>query len=83
MKKQELNSKFSNTYNRAHIELIDRVNREKQELLNKEIFNSVTNARISLEKMLENLSEADLDKNKQHIDNIYYHLGVLRGSCQS
>ncbi len=82
MKKQDLNSKFSSTYNHAQQELLNKLDREKKKLINGEIFNSVNHARISLEKLLENLSEEDLAKNKQHIDNIYYHLGALRGCCE-
>ncbi len=40
---------------------------------------SVSTLQHSFEKLLETMSPEEINNNKQHIDNVYYHLGVIKG----
>lgn len=50
----------------------------KNEGLN-QIRGSLIHLEISLNKFLENLTTENIQENKEHIDNIYYHIGAIRG----
>lgn len=43
-----------------------------------EMFSSINHALISFEKFLEDISQEDTVRNKDHIDNVYYHIGKLK-----
>lgn len=58
-----------------------RANREREEnkLCKIEIFNSINHLETSLGKALENTDVETLGESKQHIDNVYYHIGKIKG----
>lgn len=44
-----------------------------------ELFNSATHLLISFEKLLDSLPNEIIEANTEHIDNVYYHIGKLKG----
>ena len=74
---------FEREFNRTKIDA-ERIHRQKlmdalkNEGLN-QIRGSLIHLEISLNKLLENVTTEDIQENKQHIDNIYYHIGAIRG----
>lgn len=76
---KDLEKQFNRTLRDAQYEIKTKRQNEDKSFCSSQIFNSTTHLLISLEKFLETLSPEDVLKNKQHIDNIYYHLGAIEG----
>jgi hypothetical protein len=76
---KDLEKQFNRTLRDAQDAIKTKRQNEDKNLCSSQIFNSTTHLLISLEKFLETLQHDDILKNKQHIDNIYYHLGAIEG----
>lgn len=76
---KDLEKEFNRTLRDAEDAIKQNRQNEDKNLCSSQIFNSTTHLLISLEKFLETLQPDDVLKNKQHIDNIYYHLGAIKG----
>lgn len=76
---KDLEKEFNRTMHRSKEVIKTKRQNEDKNLCSSQIFNSTTHLLISLEKFLETLQHDDTLKNKQHIDNIYYHLGAIKG----
>lgn len=76
-------SKDLRDFNRTHHEAelftqqakVKAVNEVKQQ----QIYTSANHLLISLEKLLNNLDDETIKKNKEHVDNLYYHIGAVKG----
>lgn len=55
--------------------------REKNDVkfCKEEIFSAVGHLLISFEKLIDSLNDEEKLKNYQHIDNVYYHIGKIKG----
>lgn len=76
---KDLEREFNRTMHKAKELIKTKRQNEDKSLCSSQIYNSTTHLQISLEKFLETLQPDDVLKNKQHIDNIYYHLGAIEG----
>lgn len=76
---KDLEREFNRTKRDAAEAIKTKRQNEDKNLCSSQIYNSTTHLQISLEKFLETLQPDDVLKNKQHIDNIYYHLGAIEG----
>lgn len=76
---QDLEKEFNRTKHRAKEVIKTKRQDEDEKICSMEIFNATTHLLISLENFLDTLQPDDVLKNKQHIDNIYYHLGAIEG----
>lgn len=75
----EKNFKFNITSNQAQIEH-KRIRSEKDnEYCKAEIYSSTNHLLISFEKLLDDLVFNTIEDNKEHIDNVYYHIGKIKG----
>lgn len=44
-----------------------------------EIYSSINHLLISFEKFVDNTTSDDISINKDSIDNVYYHIGKIKG----
>lgn len=44
-----------------------------------EIYSSINHLTISFEKLIDELTTDTIEKHKEHIDNVYYHIGKIKG----
>ena len=70
---------FQRTMRSAEKSIKDGLEATKLGNAKSQIHNSCTHLEISLEKFLENTTVDELQLNREHIDNIYYHLGAIKG----
>ena len=72
-----------NNFNRTAIdaekEHILRLNKSIREEANQLMYTSINHLLISFEKILDNTTSENIELNKEHIDNIYYHVGAIKG----
>lgn len=71
--------KFNRTAFNAEKESKERRNNEDAKLCKTEIYSSINHILISFEKFLDNTTSDELENNKEHIDNVYYHIGKIKG----
>lgn len=71
---------FIRTKSQAEVQYRMREEQEINKLRQEQVFTGVNHIQISLEELLETI-QLD-DKQKVHVDNIYYHLGALKGCCE-
>lgn len=71
---------FNRTKNKAESEYRMREDQEINKLRQEQVFTGVNHIQISLEKLLETIQLNE--KQKAHVDNIYYHLGAMRGTIR-
>lgn len=71
---------FARTMQKAEKQIRDKINSEKQKASDAQVYSSCSHLEISLDKLLENMTTESITENKQHIDNIFYHIGAIRGS---
>ena len=43
------------------------------------MYTSINHLLISFEKILDNTTSENIELNKEHIDNVYYHIGAIKG----
>lgn len=71
--------KFNRTAIGAEKESRERRNNEDAKLCKTEIYSSITHLLISFEDLLNNTTTNELENNNEHIDNVYYHIGKIKG----
>ena len=52
--------------------------KKDMEFCTTEIYNSINALITSFEKFVENAQPGDVTLNKEHIDNVYYHVGKIK-----
>jgi hypothetical protein len=72
-------NKFNRTAIDAEKEHISRLNKSIREEANQQIYSSINHLLISFEKILDNTNSENIELNKEHIDNVYYHIGAIKG----
>lgn len=72
-----------NNFNRTAIdaekEHILRLNKSIREEANQLMYTSINHLLISFEKILDNTNSENIELNKEHIDNVYYDIGAIKG----
>jgi len=71
----EFNRRALNAETRARISK----ERELIKISNSEVSSSIDHLHLSLEKFLERLDSDLVQKHKEHVDNVYYHIGNIKG----
>lgn len=72
-------NKFNRTAIDAEKEHISRLNKSIREEANQQMYTSINHLLISFEKILDNTNSENIELNKEHIDNVYYHIGAIKG----
>lgn len=70
---------FNRTAMQAETEARLQREREDIKLSKSEIYSSTNHAVISMDKLVEGLNDEIKKELKQHIDNVYYHIGKIKG----
>jgi len=70
---------FSRTAIDAEKEHILRLNKSIREDANQQMYTSINHLLISFEKILDNTNSENIELNKEHINNVYYHIGAIKG----
>jgi hypothetical protein len=70
---------FERTGIKAELNIKQKMKDEVQKAVMVQIASSINHLEISLDKFLQNTKSEELHLNKQEIDNIYYHIGAIKG----
>lgn len=71
--------KFNKTAVQAEHDMRLKREREENKLCKSEIFSSLNHLVISMDKLVEQCPYELVEVNKGHIDNVYYHIGKIKG----
>lgn len=75
-------NKFNKTSVEAQSEVSRRIEKESDKLKKSESYKSANYILISMDKLVDCISQQQLGEIKEHIDNVYYHAGVVKGCNQ-
>ena len=79
---KKLERYFNKTAVESQREIEERVQRQAAKIRNDESYKSANHALISMDKIVDALPDQQLNSIKQHIDNVYYHIGVIKGCAK-
>lgn len=69
---------FQRTQLKSETENSQIIKSEIIKIIKSEIYSSVNHQEISMYKIVEQLPEVLIKEIKQHIDNVYYHIGRIK-----
>ncbi len=82
MSEKKLERNFNRTAVDAQIGVETRISTETAKLRNSETYKSANHVLISMDKLVDLLPDQQLNAVKEHIDNVYYHAGVIKGCAK-
>lgn len=82
MSEKKADRNFNRTSIDAQSQVETRVSGEMAKLRNSETYKSANHLLISMDKIVDLLPDQQINAIKEHIDNVYYHIGVVKGCAK-
>ena len=77
---------FMSTMNNGEKVVATKIREDLRDLQRTQVFSSVSHIELSMDKAIEQLHKIEIDTTNKdlwnHLDNIYWHIGAIKGACK-